>query len=175
MKRIKLIALLIVPMLVLGAFVLALSGLLPYKIYAVQTGSMSPTIPPASAVIVKTGDYRVGQPVSFYEDGGVITHRLVAIHADGTIDTKGDANATIDPWHVPTSAIIGGVVASPAHLGYWLVFLKNPIGLLAILLAALLCWQIWSFDSGERQPVQTSPVAVRHRRARGRSRKQQPA
>jgi len=145
MKRIKIAAVLFVPMLLLGALVLALSGLLPYKIYAVQTGSMSPTIPPTSAVIVKDGVYHLGQPISFYEHGGVITHRLIAIHSDGTIDTKGDANATIDPWHVSTKAIIGEVVASPAHLGYWLVYLRNPLGLLSILVAAVACWQIWNF------------------------------
>ena len=175
MKRIKVIAVLLVPMLLLGAFVLALSGLLPYKIYAVQTGSMSPTIPPASAVIVKDGVYRVGQPISFYEGGGVITHRLVAIHADGTIDTKGDANATIDPWHVSTKAIIGEVVASPAHLGYWLIFLKNPLGLLSILLAVLLCWQIWSFDGGQKQPIEVPVKRVRRTIMRRRARSQQTA
>lgn len=163
MKRIKVIALMLVPMLLLGAFVLALSGLLPYKIYAVQTGSMSPTILPTSAVIVKPGVYRIGQPVSFYEQGGVITHRLVAIHPDGTTDTKGDANATIDPWHVSTKAIIGEVVASQPHLGYWLVYLRNPLGLLSILIAVVLCWQIWSFAGGEKQPSA-------HRKARQRSR-----
>lgn len=170
MKRIKLVALLLVPMLVLGAFVLALSGLLPYKIYAVQTGSMSPTIPSASVVIVQPGVYKVGQAVTFVEGDGVITHRLMAIHPDGTIDTKGDANATIDPWHVPTTAIIGGVVASPAHLGYWLVFLKNPLGLLAIVLAALLCWQIWTFDAGETQSSKAPARRSRSRRSRGRRR-----
>ena len=154
MKRIKLIAALLVPVLVLGAFVLALSGLLPYKLYAVQTGSMKPTLPPASAVIVKEGVYHVGQPISFYVHGGVVTHRLVAIHADGTTDTKGDANATIDPWHVSTKAIIGEVVASQPHLGYWLLFLRNPIGLVTILLAAVLCWEIWNFTGA------ASPRAV---------------
>jgi signal peptidase len=145
LKRIRLAALLIVPALVLGVFVLALSGLLPFKIYAVQTGSMSPTIPPASAVFVKPDVYHVGQPISFYEHGSVVTHRLMAVHADGTIETKGDANATIDPWHVSTKDIIGEVVYSPPMLGYWLVYLRNPLGLLSILIAALGCWQIWAF------------------------------
>jgi signal peptidase len=166
MKRIKVIALLLVPMLVLGAFVLALSGLLPYKVYAVQTGSMAPTIPPTSAVIVEPGAYQVGHAISFYENGRIVTHRLVAIHPDGTTDTKGDANATIDPWHVSTKAIIGEVVAAPAHLGYWLVYLRNPAGLMSILIAVLLCWQIWSFAGSEKQPAELSKA-----RPRGRSRR----
>lgn len=104
----------------------------------------------------------VGEPISFYENGRIVTHRLVAVHPDGTTDTKGDANATIDPWHVSTKAIIGQVVAAPAHLGYWLVYLRNPLGLLSILIAVLLCWQIWSF-AGSEKPAE-------HREARPRSR-----
>lgn len=161
-------------MLVLGAFMLALSGLLPYKLYAVQTGSMEPALPPTSAVIVKEGVYHVGQPISFYVHGGVVTHRLVAVHADGTTDTKGDANATIDPWHVSTKAIIGEVVSSQPHLGYWLLFLRNPIGLVTILMAAVLCWEIWNF-TGAASPGgvateerSTDSTTLPRRRARWR-------
>jgi signal peptidase len=118
---------------------------LPYRVFVVHTGSMSPTIPSTSAVIVRMGHYKLGQPISYYEQGTVVTHRLEAINVDGTITTKGDANATEDPWHPRTSAIIGGVVSAPQHLGYWLMYLKNPLGLGSILLAALTCWLLWSF------------------------------
>jgi len=159
-KRWKIVTLLVVGVLALGTFGVIVSGVLPYRVYVVHTGSMSPTIPSTSAVIVQLNDYEIGQPISFYEQGAVITHRLIAINANGTIDTKGDANATEDPWHVSTSAIIGGVVASPAHLGYWLMYLKNPLGLGSILLAALTCWLIWSFV-GAVTPAEreTSPPA----------------
>ena len=140
---------LLVPLVVAAAFVLALSGALPYKIYVVHTGSMSPAITSRSAVIVHEHEYRLGQPISFYEHGEVITHRLVRINADGSVNTKGDANATIDPWQVPANAIIGGVIAAPPEVGYWLTYLKNPAGLASILLSVLACWQIWSF-SGRR-------------------------
>jgi signal peptidase len=119
---------------------------------------MSPTIPSTSAVIVRMGDYKIGQPISYYEQGGVVTHRLEAINADGTITTKGDANTSEDPWHPRTSAIIGGVVASPAHLGYWLMYFKNPLGLGSILLAALTCWLIWSFVGTAAPAEQGAPA-----------------
>lgn len=147
MKRWKLIAALATLLLVACGVGILASGVLPYRVYVVHTGSMSPTIPSTSAVLVHVGDYRVGQPISFEEQGGVITHRLMRINPDGTIDTKGDANATGDPWHVPTSAIIGGVVAHPMGLGYWLVFFKNPLGLASVFLSVLVCWQIWGFTS----------------------------
>lgn len=120
------------------------SGDLPYRVYIVHTGSMSPTIPPESAVVVREGHYRVGNVISFRVDGAVVSHRLLAIHPDGTIVTKGDANRTADPWHVPVSNVIGGVVAAPRHLGYLLMYVRTPMGLGSILFAFLCLWQIWA-------------------------------
>lgn len=120
------------------------TGHLPYRVYVVHTGSMYPTIPSESAVIVRENRYRVGQVVSFTEHGEVVSHRLMAIRPDGTIVTKGDANPTIDPWHVPASNIIGGVVAAPRHLGYLLTYMKTPQGAMSILATLLCLWQIWA-------------------------------
>jgi signal peptidase I len=156
MKRWKIVTLLTLGVLALLGFGVVASGVLPYRIYVVHTGSMFPTIPSTSAVVVQVHHYRVGQPISFYEQGTVITHRLEAINANGTITTKGDANATDDPWHPKTSAIIGGVVAAPPHLGYWLMYLKNPLGLGSILLAALTCWLLWSFVGQVEPKVETT-------------------
>jgi len=123
------------------------TGSLPYRVYVVHTGSMSPTIPPESAVIVKEGEYRAGEVISFTEHGTVVSHRLVAINPDGTITTKGDANRTADPWHVPVSNVIGGVVAAPRHLGYLLMYVKTPQGGASILFAFLCLWQIWALSA----------------------------
>jgi signal peptidase I len=145
MKGLKVFLVLFVPFLALTLFVVVSTGVVPYKVYVVHTGSMMPTIPSRSAVVVRENQYHIGEPVSFYLNGSVVTHRLVGINPDGTIDTKGDANATVDPWHVAKSAIIGGVVAAPAELGYWLMYVKNPAGLASIMISVLACWQIWSF------------------------------
>ena len=139
--------LLLVPLMALAAIVVFASGALPYKVYVIHTGSMTPTIPSKSAVIVREHEYRVGQVITFTEDGLTVTHRLVSISASGMITTKGDANSTVDPWHVPKSQIIGGVVATLPEVGYWLTYLRNPVGLASILLALLVCWQIWSLGS----------------------------
>jgi signal peptidase len=130
---------------VAAVFAVLATGLLPYRLYVVHTGSMSPTFQSTSAVLVHTGDYRVGEPVSFLANGEVVTHRLISVDSDGEIVTRGDANATPDPWHLTTRSIIGGVVSYLPHLGYWLQFLKNPFGLLAILCAVAVCWQLWTF------------------------------
>ncbi|MEO7006712.1 MAG: hypothetical protein ABI065_06735 [Terrimesophilobacter sp.] len=167
MQRLKLLILL-VPLLALAAFVVVVTGAVPYKIYVVHTGSMTPTIPSKSAVVVQEDEYHIGEPVSFYLNGSVVTHRLVAINSDGTVDTKGDANATVDPWHVATSAIIGGVVAAPAELGYWLMYFKNPAGLASIFVSVLACWQIWSFAGKDERLASTLPY--HHQRGVGRFR-----
>ena len=127
-----------------SALLLYETGHLPYRVYVVHTGSMYPTIPSESAVVVRENRYRVGEVVSFTEHGEVVSHRLMTIKPDGTIVTKGDANRTIDPWHVPASNIIGGVVAAPRHLGYLLTYIKTPAGGMSVLITLLCLWQIWA-------------------------------
>ena len=174
MTRRRLIVAISAVLFVAVAFAVLASGVLPYRLYVVHTGSMSPTFESTSAVLVRTGEYRVGDPVSFLVHGEVVTHRLISVAPDGTIVTQGDANGTPDPWHVSTTSIIGGVVSYLPHLGYWLQFFKNPLGLIALLLAVVVCWQFWTFgDAGRR--VKPSPWpkhrpgAPRHARTAGAS------
>lgn len=114
----------------------------PYKVYVVRTESMAPTIPPRSAVIVRVHEYRIGQIISFHVADRVLTHRFVAVDSDGTIVTKADNNETIDPWRVQPSAVIGGVVAAPRMVGYWLRYLVSPFGLASILFGGLAILEI---------------------------------
>ena len=159
---------LLVPLVaIVAACAVFASGVLPYKVYVVHTGSMSPTIAPKSAVIVDTHHYHVGQVITFVESGQTVTHRLKSINAEGMITTKGDANATADPWHVPKSQIIGGVVRTMPEVGYWLVYLKNPLGLVSVLLALLASWQMWAL--AKTPSVAAEPARLpraRHRRRR---------
>jgi signal peptidase I len=138
----------IISMLValVAGLVLLVSGVLPYKVYVVHTGSMSPTIPSRSAVIVREGDYGLGQVVSYRTDNGIVTHRLVG--ADGAkLRTKGDANRTADPSTISRAQVIGGVVAAPRMLGYWIVYFKNPAGLASLFLAVICAWLVYSLPA----------------------------
>lgn len=126
----------------------------PYRVYVVRTDSMAPTIPPRSAVIVRVHEYRLGQVITFREAGVIMTHRFVAENADGTIATKGDDNDTIDPWAVQPDAVIGGVVAAPRMVGYWLFYIRNPFGMLSILCSVLAILQIWALGT----PTVTIPT-----------------
>lgn len=110
--------------------------------------------------MVREHEYRVGEVISFVEDGKTVTHRLVAVNPNGTTDTKGDANPTMDPWHVPTSDIIGSVVAAPRMVGFLLVYVRSPLGIASIALVALCMWEMWAFgevsdlaQKGKGRPV----------------------
>lgn len=120
-------------------------GLTPYKLYVIHTGSMSPTIPSKSAVIVHKDDYHLGQVIVFRtNDGSVITHRLIAIGPDDTITTKGDADRSVDPWHPPKRNIIGGVILAPRGLGWMLYYLFRTTGGLSLVLFIICIWLAWS-------------------------------
>ena len=108
----------------LGQLTVALLSL-AFQLYAVRTGSMEPDFGSRDLVLVHNGEWQQGQPITFTHDGEVITHRCVS---DGTLVTKGDASKTPDPWVVQPRDTIGDV-ATPPHLGYWLVYLKSITGL----------------------------------------------
>ena len=127
--------------------VLLVCGVLPYRVYVIRTGSMSPTIPSKSAVVVREGSYRLGQVISYQTPNGVVTHRLVKRQADGTLGTKGDANRTADPSSIRPADIIGGVVAAPRMAGYWIVYFKNPAGLASLFLAVICAWLLYSLPA----------------------------
>jgi signal peptidase I len=137
----------LLPLIAFGIIVAGLLfvvGAFPYKIYIIYTGSMTPAIPTRSAVIVHEGPAQIGDVVTFRAGSGVITHRLVKQLADGTFQTKGDANETVDPGTISASQIIGPVVAAPRRLGYWLAYFKSPIGLASLIIAVVVIWLLYS-------------------------------
>jgi signal peptidase len=141
--------------------ILLLTGATRYKVYVVHTGSMSPTIPSTSAVIVREGEYHLGKVVTFSHRGQLVTHRLVARNADGTFSTKGDGNSTVDPWTIQPSQIVGQVVAAPSRLGYWLVYFKNAAGAGSLLMAMISVGLIFSITT---DLAESAPVVSRTRR-----------
>ena len=171
MSRIAKDALLVIVCLALVVpAVLLVAGKLPYEVYIVHTGSMTPTIPSKSAVLVKKGAYQLGQVISFRTQNGVVTHRLTKRDADGTLITKGDANRTVDAGSVRPSQIIGGVIAAPRMLGYWLQYLKNPAGLGSLFMIIICFWLTYSITVGlaARQQLAPAPAAERQHTRRRR-------
>jgi len=130
-------------LVVLGLLMVALLSL-PYQMYAVRTGSMEPSFGPRDLILVHEGEWQQGQPITFAHNAEVITHRFVSVNGDGTFLTKGDANETPDPWVVRPGDVLGGVVTSVPHLGYWLVYFTTIPGLGSVVFLAVGTRLLWS-------------------------------
>jgi signal peptidase len=157
LKKIGAIAATVLLIGVLALSVMFSLGLLPYKGYAIRTGSMKPAIPPASLVIVGPQQFKPGDVIAFHKGKDVVVHRLVALNSDGTYTTKGDANETVDPSTTEPSDVIGVVTAHYSGLGYWLIYLKQPTAIPGILAFAFFIWIIAPIFFG-KQPSDEEPV-----------------
>jgi signal peptidase len=139
-----------------------------YRVYAVKTGSMTPTFRPGDLVIDKAADghYPKGSVVTFRSSGGgagVTTHRVHARNAAG-LQTKGDANRTPDVTPVKPANVVGRVVAGVPHGGYVLVFFRQPAGIASTMTLVLSVFLSWSLFF--------PPAAATGERLRHRHRKQ---
>jgi len=127
----------------LGALMLVPAAL-GYRGYVVEGGSMGATIPRGSVVfddVVPRSRLRVGDVITYRPPGRArVTHRIVAIARDGSLTTRGDANATADPWTVRLAGAEQARVAFHVPLaGYaYAALAVRPIRILVIGLPALL-------------------------------------
>jgi signal peptidase I len=126
-------------LLPLATFAVA-SFLLGWKLQPVRSGSMEPTYPVGSLLVVEPVDasaVRPGMAVTFADpaDGGrLVTHRVVQ-RAPGdrmAFLTQGDANATVDPLPVQSREIRGRVRSHVPLLGRALHELRWPRGFLVL-------------------------------------------
>ncbi|MCW2797318.1 signal peptidase I [Nocardioides sp.] len=109
----------------LAVLVPRLAGATPYT---VLTGSMSPTMPPGTLVVVRpvdAKDIQIGMVITYQLDSGdptVVTHRVVAqgFNAKGEpiFRTQGDANDVPDEKWVRPVQIRGEKWYSVQYLGY---------------------------------------------------------
>lgn len=118
---------------------LLLVSLLPItgnvEIKIVKSGSMDPTIPVGSLVVVwPTLSYQVGDIVTFGRDTArdiPTTHRIVGTRVENgatLYQTKGDANEEADPKETALRDVIGKVVLTVPFAGYVLDFARQPLG-----------------------------------------------
>lgn len=105
------------------------------EIYKVETGSMEDNIHSGDYILIlKQGDYKKGDIVTFTKDGYYITHRIIEENDDKVI-TKGDANNKEDE-EISKSEIVGKVILNGGLLNfivnfkYFLVFILLSIYLL---------------------------------------------
>jgi signal peptidase I len=139
-----------------------------YRVYAIRTGSMTPTYVPGDAVIDAPTAGRTPDPgdVITFRGGpaGVTTHRVHRVLQDG-IQTKGDANRTPDIGRVATTGVVGKVIHAVPHGGYVLYFLSQGTGVGAVvstLVALALLWSLFFPGTPATAPAVT-PGSARSR------------
>ena len=150
------IVLIVASLFVLLTVVMTPSGQVPqvmgFSILQVLTGSMEPTIPEGSMLLIQETDPKSLQPgdiISFFSpnpslDGALNTHRIQQVVAEGdTLEfiTKGDANFLEDQQPVAAQQVVGTVIFISPTLGKFVRLISNPLvfGLAILLpLAAML-------------------------------------
>ena len=152
--------------LVMAIAVLAFAGLavgphvLGYRTMTMLTGSMAPQINPGDDVVatpIAVKDIADGMIITYHipvGDQHVESHRVISVDhgSDGrvTIHTKGDANATADPWAATLQGDTAWQVrAVVPWIGHAIAALRTPIVTQALvygapaLLAGWLLLAIW--------------------------------
>jgi signal peptidase I len=123
-------------------------SIMGYSMFRVMTGSMEPTIPTDSLIVVRETDpeeLAVGDVISFYSrdptlSGAVNTHRILKIDQEGDqlyFTTKGDANNVADQYITQESDLVGRVVFVSAFLGIAVRLLSNPLIFVPVILLPL--------------------------------------
>jgi signal peptidase I len=147
---------LVAPWLVRGLIVLAVltfaflavgPHVLGYRTMTMLTGSMAPEINPGDVTIVTpiaVSEVTEGMVITYHrpiEDHSLVTHRVISVekapNGSITIQTKGDANAAVDPW---TATLDGDtayrVRAVVPMLGHLIEALRAPVVTQALLYGA---------------------------------------
>ncbi len=119
-----------------------------YGSAVVVSGSMEDALSVNDFVITKAEDeYSVGDIITFYHEGGYITHRIVLVSGE-TYATKGDANDTQDNFSVHKSDIVGRVVCVWKGFGAVVQFLQSPVGFFSALAGVVVLWLAIDLISG---------------------------
>jgi len=119
-------------LLPLTAFIVS-AWLMGWQLMSVQSGSMAPTYPVDSLVVIGPVDPTDVQPgmAIVFEDpltsGRIVTHRVVSRAGDAiAFVTQGDANAQADPVPVTARLVRGRVLWHVPELGLMLDWLAFP-------------------------------------------------
>lgn len=136
----------------------------------VETGSMEgdneDSISGFSLIfMVKAREYKIGDVITFDSGGSVpTTHRIVGVDEDGFI-TKGDFNTTQDAEKVREEQIIGKVFLEIPGVGYFVHWMKTPLGSMLLVVVCLLIIGVPIFfkssdENGDESSVSTENLSA---------------
>jgi len=125
-----------------------------YRLFIVQSGSMSPTIPAGSIVIVKpqttyvSGDiitFKIRDNANLKNPKTTVTHRIMQVEKDGSsvvYTTKGDKNQSPDLLQPSSQLVLGKVLFHIPWVGFPISYAKTQTGfiLLIVIPATLLVY-----------------------------------
>ena len=103
-----------------------------YSVLIVASPSMTGAIEAGDAIIIKKSDsYAVGDVITYFpaDESFSVTHRIVRMEGD-KFYTKGDANQSEDPDPVLIEQIAGKVAVKLDKVGYFIEWLKLPVGMI---------------------------------------------
>ncbi len=103
-----------------------------YSVLIVASPSMTGAIEAGDAIIIKNSDsYAVGDVITYFpeDESFSVTHRIVRVEGD-KFYTKGDANQSEDSDPVLIEQIVGKVAVKLDKVGYFIEWLKSPVGII---------------------------------------------
>jgi len=138
------LGLLLFSMAVLASLVMVVPAVMHVKSYAVASGSMEPTMPVGSLVLVRKTDpknLRTGDIIVFSgarSDGENVTHRVMENDQEQQrLTTKGDANEAQDPNPVSYDQVVGRVIWHIPKAGTAVMYMQSWYGK-AVIVAVLI-------------------------------------
>lgn len=166
---------LVIGLAALGAVAYGLLFAAGYRPVVVYSGSMEPEVGVgALAFVERVPSERIGtgDVITFtdpYNPGRLVTHRVVETleRPEGGLAyrTKGDANASRDPWTIALPGDAGRLAFDVPYAGYALWYAKTReartavILLVSALVLVLLLRAIWRREDEDEAPARSAPAA----------------
>lgn len=131
----------------------------------VLSGSMEPTLSVGDLIFVTEREiYEVGDVVVFQDGQDLVVHRIIAVQ-DTVVQTQGDANNAADS-PIDISLVKGKVLFHLPWIGRVVQLLKTPVGIILLLTAAVLLWELSYRKEREKDTEQLEEIKAEIRRLR---------
>lgn len=135
------------------------NGIFGYKAYNITTNSMEPNINKGDIILIKKPKkeekIKIGDLISFKNDGQIITHRIVDISDTNGVKryiTKGDNNNVPDLQKISFEQIEGVEILRIPYLGQIVSAMENQVILLIIILLILIIY-LYSLNTKEKSEI----------------------
>ncbi len=112
---------------------------LPVYILEVRSDSMAPRLKNGDCIFgadVPLGEVAVGDVITFYRNGDLITHEVVSVNDNGTVTTKGIQNGYTD-GEIDSDEYMGKVIFKMTFLSAFLQLTETVTGKLVFVAAVL--------------------------------------